>query len=295
MDVVTALLRAGAHVSARDSAGGTPLHASTLHGHVETVRVLLQAGADCNAVDHGGNTPLHALTRAHSDDKTSATLASLLLEYGASADFKNSEDLTPASAALAARNMALVKACRDFFGEEQATISTGVYEKSAMNNKDVLDQEKASRITTHGKNINRRRASQSMTTPQVQQQSDEGSGATDEIDVSPGTMAKRVTGTSSDVEATVKSSCDRGDYEEGAELPEAAHLKSPQSGQRSITVTWDRDRSSGTNKEDQHKVARGNNVEDSTICQTIGSTTDFAAEPSQATLPSSIIQGNETT
>ena len=54
-------------------------------------------------------------------EATGAELVSLLLEWGASADIKNSVGLTPISAALDARNRALVLAYRTFFGEDGGT------------------------------------------------------------------------------------------------------------------------------------------------------------------------------
>ncbi|CAM9555167.1 unnamed protein product [Ectocarpus sp. 6 AP-2014] len=127
MGVVQTLLEAGADVCARDSAGGTALHAATLHRHVDVVRVLLEAGSDCNAIDQGNNTPLHTLASVSSGKDggsdvrgrgTGAEVAGLLLEWGASADIKNSKGLTPISAALDTRNRAMVLAYREFFGED---------------------------------------------------------------------------------------------------------------------------------------------------------------------------------
>lgn len=125
MDVVQTLLRAGADVCARDSAGGTALHAATLRRHVDVARALLQAGCDSNATDQGTNTPLHTLAAAGASpgdgEATGAELVSLLLEWGASADIKNSAGLTPISAALDSRNRGLVLAYRTFFGEDGGT------------------------------------------------------------------------------------------------------------------------------------------------------------------------------
>lgn len=114
---VQALLDAGADISACDSAGGTALHAATLRGHVDASRVLLDAGSDCNATDQGTNTPLHTLASSTATGP-GAELATLLLEWGASVDVKNSEGHTPVSAALGARNRSLVLAYRAFFGDD---------------------------------------------------------------------------------------------------------------------------------------------------------------------------------
>lgn len=127
LQAVQALLNAGADVDARDSAGGTALHAATVRRHVDCCRVLLEAGADCNAVDQGNNTPLHMLASpptggdggggslAGDED---AALVALLLEWGASAETKNSQGLTPKTAALDTKNRATVLAYRAFFGED---------------------------------------------------------------------------------------------------------------------------------------------------------------------------------
>lgn len=125
MEVVQTLLDAGADVHARDSAGGTALHAATLRRHVDVARALLEAGSDCNAIDQGNNTPLHMLASASAGEDgeegvaggVDANLVALLLDWGASVDIKNSKGLTPMSAALDARNRSTVLAYRTFFGE----------------------------------------------------------------------------------------------------------------------------------------------------------------------------------
>lgn len=57
VEVVRALLTAGAEVNAADADGETPLHRAV--GHVELVRALVEAGADVNAGAAAGLTPLH--------------------------------------------------------------------------------------------------------------------------------------------------------------------------------------------------------------------------------------------
>ncbi|CAM9599963.1 unnamed protein product, partial [Choristocarpus tenellus] len=122
-DVVEALLEGGADVIGQDSAGGTALHAAAVHGHEDIIRLLLEAGADINCVDQGGNTTLHMVARAKSlqaiegGSGRATVIAMFLLEWGASANIKNSEDLTPLSAALAARNQSVVLAFQNFYGE----------------------------------------------------------------------------------------------------------------------------------------------------------------------------------
>ena len=60
LEVVRALIKAGADVNAKDNDGWTPLHYSAWNGHLEVARALIEAGADVNAKENGGSTPLHA-------------------------------------------------------------------------------------------------------------------------------------------------------------------------------------------------------------------------------------------
>ena len=118
-------------MDARDSAGGIALHAATLRRHVDVARVLLEAGSDCDAVDQGNNTPLHMLAspptgdhgrRGNVEGDEGAALVALLLEWGASADIKNSQGLTPKTAALDTKNRATVLAYRAFFGDDTGLV-----------------------------------------------------------------------------------------------------------------------------------------------------------------------------
>ncbi len=59
LELVQALIAAGANIEAQDLDQGTALHHADYLGHSEILDVLLQAGANVNARDHRQQTPLH--------------------------------------------------------------------------------------------------------------------------------------------------------------------------------------------------------------------------------------------
>ena len=64
MDCVSLLLRSGAPVHARTSAGGaTPLMRAAFAGHTNVCKTLLRAGAPIDAQDSDGETALHKAAR----------------------------------------------------------------------------------------------------------------------------------------------------------------------------------------------------------------------------------------
>ena len=77
--IVEALLRQGAEVDARDSAGFTPLSRAAFvgTGEVDVVRLLLDRGADVNAATQSGQTVLH-----HAVQRGDVEVVRLLLERG---------------------------------------------------------------------------------------------------------------------------------------------------------------------------------------------------------------------
>ena len=80
--------------------------------------------------DYGGNGRV--------EGEAGAALVGLLLEWGASVDIKNSQGLTPMSAALDTKNRATVLAYRTFFGDDTGT-AVGVDAENAASDRDVSD------------------------------------------------------------------------------------------------------------------------------------------------------------
>jgi cytohesin len=85
LNIVEALLRAGADVNARDKWGSTPLHFAASPG---TATALLKAKAKVNAVDSVGRIPLHDAAHRGSDQVVRTLL-------GAGADVNRNIDGTP--------------------------------------------------------------------------------------------------------------------------------------------------------------------------------------------------------
>ncbi len=85
------LLQKGANPDARDSFGGTALHAAMFQKNVEIVKVLLDHGCDINAQGTGnGYTPLHDAVWADNGEAVN-----LLLDKGAKTNLKGKDGLTP--------------------------------------------------------------------------------------------------------------------------------------------------------------------------------------------------------
>ena len=57
MEVVKGLIQAGGQVNRQDGKGATPLHVASGHGHVEVITALLAAGADKTIKNEDGDTP----------------------------------------------------------------------------------------------------------------------------------------------------------------------------------------------------------------------------------------------
>jgi ankyrin repeat protein len=92
VEVVNALIAAGANVNQKEACDWTPLHAAAAHGHSDIVEMLLAHGAKAsvNQQDIYGNTPLHdAASWGYSK------VVELLLAHGASVNKQDNGGRTP--------------------------------------------------------------------------------------------------------------------------------------------------------------------------------------------------------
>lgn len=88
---VRSLLQQGVNPDARDSYGGTALHAAMFQRDTRIVELLITHGFDVNAVGpRNGYTPLHDAIWANNLEA-----ARLLLDHGARTDIKGKDGLTP--------------------------------------------------------------------------------------------------------------------------------------------------------------------------------------------------------
>ncbi|MDB6121389.1 MAG: tankyrase-2-like isoform [Pedosphaera sp.] len=111
IEVVQALLKAGANPNPETGPSFTPLHAACVDGHSAVASLLLKAGANVNAVTRLGATPLHQATE-WGDPET----IKLLLAAGADVTRKNAIGQTALNinAGLHQKTIqAMLKAARD--------------------------------------------------------------------------------------------------------------------------------------------------------------------------------------
>ena len=104
------LLAAGADINHQNRHGQTPLIQTAYASMVRetVVPLLLARGADPNRQDYRGNTLLHILAEQKSRNDPSATVR-LLLSHGAGLEIRNRQDQTPLMAAVAHKNVGIVK------------------------------------------------------------------------------------------------------------------------------------------------------------------------------------------
>jgi len=96
IEVVKALIDAGAPVNVPNDLGTTPLHQAAQFGTAGMIRELLARGAEINARDRNGTTPLHdALWMPSLDEKGTAENVAALVAAGAERDAKDERGGTP--------------------------------------------------------------------------------------------------------------------------------------------------------------------------------------------------------
>jgi ankyrin repeat protein len=89
--LVGRLIEQGENVSATDDQGDTPLVHAVLAGHPRIARILIEAGADVRHRSEFGTPLLHRAIAADAN----VELVQMLLEHGARADGRDTEDRTP--------------------------------------------------------------------------------------------------------------------------------------------------------------------------------------------------------
>lgn len=96
LDVVKALLKAGANTELPDAEGNTPLHVAASKGYGEVVHRLCKAKADTSAAGAAGATALHLACRKGRD-----ACVEVLVDAGASLEAVDARGATPLHAAAA--------------------------------------------------------------------------------------------------------------------------------------------------------------------------------------------------
>lgn len=90
VQLISFLLRTGAHLTIQDVFGNSSLHYATDKGRISAMDLLLQAGANPNQQDFKGNSPIHV---ACSNNDTEAV--KVLLKWNADPEITDFADILP--------------------------------------------------------------------------------------------------------------------------------------------------------------------------------------------------------
>ena len=121
-EITQLLIDNGADVNAKSHfLDKVPLHVASAHGHIEIVPILLKNGADVNARDIGGKTALHLASR-----QGQTKIAQLLIDNGADVNAKSHFlDETPLHVASAHGHIEMVQLLIDNRADVNAKDSAG--------------------------------------------------------------------------------------------------------------------------------------------------------------------------
>lgn len=123
VELIQALLDAGADKNKADTLGATPLALACNKGHAGIVKLLLERGAAVNRPGKGMDyTPLLEACKA-TDAKASAEIIDLLLAKGASVDCCSERGDTPFMVAIEFQNSAALEALVASLGDDAAAVT----------------------------------------------------------------------------------------------------------------------------------------------------------------------------
>ena len=120
LEIVQALITAGANIEATDHQGNTPLHLAVNHGHLKVVQALVNAGANKDTPNKLGCTPLHlAVNHGH------LKVVQALVNAGAKKDATTMLDETPLHLAAEKGHLEVVRALVNAGANKDATTILG--------------------------------------------------------------------------------------------------------------------------------------------------------------------------
>ena len=102
---VRQLVVGGHDANELDENGRTALLIAALNGNLQIAAIVIKAGAHLDAKDRLGNTPLH-----YAAERNQIEMAQLLIDVGAIIDVQNRNGMTPLMIAASRGNIAIVQA-----------------------------------------------------------------------------------------------------------------------------------------------------------------------------------------